>query len=144
MIAQPSAASERPEPPFASLIVEELLRAYSPVTMARYVAEDTEYKGCPMSEGSKVLMNFPAANRDPRVFEHPEEVDLHREKNPHIAFGHGVHLCLGLHLARLEIRILFEELLPRLNEIELTGAPKNTRAAFVSGLKSLPIRYRLR
>ncbi len=75
--------------------IEELLRAYSPVTMARYVASDTEYAGCPIPEGSKVLMNFPAANRDPRVFDRPDEVILDREKNPHIAFGVGIHRCAG-------------------------------------------------
>jgi cytochrome P450 len=99
--------------------VEELLRAYSPVTMARYVAEDTEYKGCPMSEGSKVLMNFPAANRDPRVFEHPEEVDLHREKNPHIAFGVGIHRCAGSNLARMEMKVSIQEWLKRIPDYKL-------------------------
>lgn len=99
--------------------VEELLRAYSPVTMARYVAEDTEYKGCPMSEGSKVLMNFPAANRDPRVFESPDTVDLHREKNPHIAFGVGIHRCAGSNLARMEMKVSIEEWLKRIPDFKL-------------------------
>jgi cytochrome P450 len=99
--------------------VEELLRAYSPVTMARYVAEDTEYKGCPMSEGSKVLMNFPAANRDPRVFERPDVVDLHREKNPHIAFGVGIHRCAGSNLARMEMKVSIQEWLKRIPDFRL-------------------------
>ena len=99
--------------------VEELLRAYSPVTMARYVAEDTEYAGCPMSEGSKVLMNFPAANRDPRVFDRPNVVDLHREKNPHIAFGVGIHRCAGSNLARMEMKVSIQEWLKRIPDYRL-------------------------
>jgi cytochrome P450 len=99
--------------------VEELLRAYSPVTMARYVAEDTEYAGCPMPEGSKVLMNFPAANRDPRVFEHPDVVDLERAKNPHIAFGVGIHRCAGSNLARMEMKVSIQEWLKRIPDFRL-------------------------
>ncbi len=99
--------------------VEELLRAYSPVTMARYITEDTEYKGCPMSEGGKVLMNFPAANRDPRVFENPDVVDLHREKNPHIAFGVGIHRCAGSNLARMEMKVSIQEWLKRIPDYKL-------------------------
>ena len=107
------------DPAITPLAVEELLRAYSPVTMARYVAEDTEYAGCPMSEGSKVLMNFPAANRDPRVFENPDVVDLMREKNPHIAFGVGIHRCAGSNLARMEMRVSIEEWLKRIPDFRL-------------------------
>ncbi len=99
--------------------VEELLRAYSPVTMARYVAEDTEYAGCPMREGDRVLMNFPAANRDPNVFEHPDQVILDREKNPHIAFGVGIHRCAGSNLARMEMRVAIEEWLKRIPDFRL-------------------------
>jgi cytochrome P450 len=107
------------QPELIDNAVEELLRAYSPVTMARYVAEDTDYKGCPMSEGSKVLMNFPAANRDPRVFEHPDVVDLHREKNPHIAFGVGIHRCAGSNLARMEMKVSIQEWLKRIPDFRL-------------------------
>jgi cytochrome P450 len=99
--------------------VEELLRAYSPVTMARYVAEDTEYAGCPIPEGSKVLMNFPAANRDPRVFENPDVVDLERAKNPHIAFGVGIHRCAGSNLARMEMKVSIQEWLKRIPDYKL-------------------------
>ncbi|HEY8171442.1 MAG TPA: cytochrome P450, partial [Dehalococcoidia bacterium] len=99
--------------------IEELLRAYSPVTMARYVANDTEYGGCPMSEGSKLLMNFPAANRDPEVFENPDEVILDREKNPHIAFGVGIHRCAGSNLARMEMKVSIEEWLKRIPDFRL-------------------------
>ena len=80
---------------------------------------------------------------DAQVFADPYSFRAGRPSNPHIAFGNGVHICLGLHLARLELRILFEELLPRLDSIELTGEPKNSRSNFVSGLKTLPIRHRM-
>jgi len=99
--------------------VEELLRAYSPVTMAREVASDVEYAGCPMHEGDKVLMNFPAANRDPAVFEHPDQVILDREKNPHIAFGVGIHRCAGSNLARMEMRVAIETMLRRIPDFRL-------------------------
>jgi cytochrome P450 len=107
------------EPDLMPNAVEELLRAYSPVTMARYVASDVEYAGCPMHEGDKVLMNFPAANRDPAVFEHPDQVILDREKNPHIAFGVGIHRCAGSNLARMEMRVAIEEWLKRIPDFRL-------------------------
>jgi cytochrome P450 len=99
--------------------IEELLRAYSPVTMARYVASDVEYRGCPMKEGDKLLMNFPAANRDPEVFDRPDEVILDREKNPHIAFGVGIHRCAGSNLARMEMKVSIEEWLKRIPDFRL-------------------------
>jgi cytochrome P450 len=107
------------EPQIMPNAIEELLRAYSPVTMARYVASDTEYAGCPIPEGSKVLMNFPAANRDPRVFENPDHVDFGREKNPHIAFGVGIHRCAGSNLARMEMKVAIEEWLKRIPNFRL-------------------------
>jgi len=107
------------EPALMPNAVEELLRAYSPVTMARYVASDTEYGGCAMHEGDKVLMNFPAANRDPSVFENPHDVILDRAKNPHIAFGVGIHRCAGSNLARMEMRVSIEEWLKRIPDFRL-------------------------
>jgi cytochrome P450 len=107
------------QPELINNAVEELLRAYSPVTMARYVASDVEYAGCPMHEGDKVLMNFPAANRDPSVFEHPEQVILEREKNPHIAFGVGIHRCAGSNLARMEMKVSIQEWLKRIPDYRL-------------------------
>jgi hypothetical protein len=99
--------------------VEELLRAYSPVTMARYVAEDYQYDGCKMSEGDRVLMNFPAANRDPSKFEDPDKVILDRQVNPHIAFGVGIHRCAGSNLARMEMKVSIEEWLKRIPDFRL-------------------------
>ncbi len=107
------------EPELMPMAVEELLRAYSPVTMAREVTEDVEYAGCPMSEGDKVLMNFPAANRDPDVFEDPDKVILDRKKNPHIAFGVGIHRCAGSNLARMEMRVAIEEWLAQIPDFKL-------------------------
>ena len=107
------------EPELMPLAVEELLRAYSPVTMARYVAEDVQYNGCKMSEGDRVLMNFPAANRDPDVFEDPDKVILDRKKNPHIAFGVGIHRCAGSNLARMEMTVAIEEWLAKIPDFRL-------------------------
>ena len=99
--------------------VEELLRAYSPVTMARIVAEDYEYNGCKFAEGDRLLMNFPAANRDPEKFAQPEKVILDRPENPHIAFGVGIHRCAGSNLARMEMRVSIEEWLKRIPDYRL-------------------------
>jgi cytochrome P450 len=109
--------AEKPE--LITTAVEELLRAYSPVTMARVVASDVEYAGCKMAEGDKVLMNFPAGNRDPRVFENPDDVMLDRAHNPHIAFGVGIHRCAGSNLARMEMRVAIQEWLARIPDFRL-------------------------
>jgi cytochrome P450 len=116
------------EPELMGNAIEELLRAYSPVTMARYVAHDTEYAGCPIPEGSKVLMNFPAANRDPEIFHDPDQVILDREKNPHIAFGVGIHRCAGSNLARMEMKVAIEELLRRIPDFKLENPDSVTWA----------------
>ncbi len=120
--------------------VEELIRAYSPVTMARIVAEDIEYKGCPMKEGDRVLMNFPAANRDPAKFERANEVVIDRAHNPHIAFGVGIHRCAGSNLARMEMRVAIEEWLRRIPEFRLEDPDAVTWAGGqVRGPRSLPV-----
>jgi cytochrome P450 len=97
------------EPDLMPTAMEELLRAFAPVTMARVVTGDFEFGGCPMKEGDKVLMNFPAANRDPEVFDHPDTVLLDRTHNRHVAFGSGIHRCAGSNLARMELRVALEE-----------------------------------
>jgi len=99
--------------------VEELLRAYSPVTMARVMHSDYEYDGCPMKTDDRVLMNFPAANRDPEKFEEPDKVILDRKFNPHIAFGVGIHRCAGSNLARMEMKVAIEEWLKRVPDYRL-------------------------
>ncbi len=116
------------EPELMPSAIEELLRAYSPVTMARYVANDTEYNGCPMKEGDRVLMNFPAGNRDPSVFTDPEKVILDREKNPHIAFGVGIHRCAGSNLARMEMTVAIQEWLARIPDYRLENPESVTWA----------------
>lgn len=107
------------EPELMPTAIEEFLRAYSPVTMARRLLEDVEYKGCPMKAGERVLMNFPGANRDPEVFDRPDEVILDRAINRHVAFGAGIHRCAGSNLARMELRVSIETWLARLPEFEL-------------------------
>jgi len=107
------------EPELMPNAVEELLRVYSPVTMARLMNSDYEYNGCPMKADERVLMNFPAANRDPEKFEDPDKVVLDRKYNPHIAFGVGIHRCAGSNLARMEMRISIEEWLRRIPDYRL-------------------------
>ncbi|MFM8699190.1 MAG: cytochrome P450 [Phycisphaerales bacterium] len=108
--------------------VEELLRAYSPVTMARIVDRDIEFQGCPMKAGDRILMAFPAANRDPRQFENPNEVILDREHNRHVAFGSGIHRCAGSNLARLELRVALQTWLERIPEFSLADPASVTWA----------------
>ncbi len=120
--------------------VEEFLRAYSPVTMARVVSEETEFKGCPMHVGDKVLMNFPAANRDPEVFENPDFVDIDRQRNRHIAFGVGIHRCAGSNLARMEMVVALEVFLTRIPEFRLEDPSAVTWAGGqVRGPRRLPL-----
>jgi len=116
------------EPDAMPLAVEELLRAYSPVTMARLVAEDIEFEGCPMKAGDKVLMNFPGANRDPEAFEDPDRVILDRALNRHVAFGSGIHRCAGSNLARMELRVALEEWLRRIPTFRLAEGDEVTWA----------------
>jgi len=112
-------AQLREQPELWPSAVEELLRAYAPVTMARVLTEDVDFQGCPMKGGDRVLMAFPAANRDPEVFENPDDVILDREHNRHLAFGSGIHRCAGSNLARLELRVALQTFLERIPEFEL-------------------------
>jgi hypothetical protein len=116
------------DPDIMSLAVEELLRAYSPVTMARIVTSDVDYAGCPMRAGDKILMNFPAANRDPEVFEDADTVVLDRAHNRHVAFGSGIHRCAGSNLARMELRVALEEWLVRIPSFRLAEGAEVTWA----------------
>jgi len=96
------------EPDLFPIAMEELLRAYAPVTMARLVRKDVEWNGCPMKAEEWVLLPFPAANRDPEEFEDADKVIIDREENRHSAFGLGIHRCAGSHLARMELRVALE------------------------------------
>ena len=128
------------DPALMPLAIEELLRAYSPVTMARVVTEDVEFGGCPMRAGDKVLMNFPAANRDPAVFDRADEVVLDRAVNRHVAFGSGIHRCAGSNLARMELRVALEEWLARIPEFGLEpGAEVTWAGGQVRGPRQLPV-----
>ena len=128
------------EPELMPTAIEELLRAYSPVTMAREVTEDVVYSGCPMKAGDKVLMNFPAANRDPEAFEHPEVVQLDRAHNRHVAFGSGIHRCAGSNLARMELQVALEEWLARIPDFSLAeGAEVTWAGGQVRGPRICPV-----
>ena len=123
-------------------IVEEAIRWTSPVQhFMRTAAEDTELGGQRIAKGDWLMINYVAANHDPAQFDEPRKFDAARSPNRHLAFGAGAHQCLGLHLARLEMRILFEALLDRLDSVELAGEPARARSTFVGGLKSLPLRF---
>jgi len=129
------------EPELMGRAVEELLRAYAPVTMARLVAEDTELGGRRMSAGDWVLLPFPAANRDPEVFEDADRVVLDRAVNRHAAFGLGIHRCLGSNLARMELTVALEEWMARFPDFELADADGVTwSAGQVRGPRRLPVR----
>ncbi len=129
------------EPELMPTAIEEFLRAYAPVTMARRVIEDVEYKGCPIKAGERVLMNFPAANRDPEVFTDPDRVILDRQQNRHLAFGAGIHRCAGSNLARMELRVAVEEWLARVPEFEVIDPDTVTWAGGqVRGPRSVRVR----
>ncbi len=121
--------------------VEEFLRWASPVYHFRRTAtRDVEMHGQKIAEGDKVVMWFASGNRDERVFDQPYRFDVTRPANDHITFGKGSpHFCLGNALARLEMRIMFEELLPRISDIKLAGEPRRVRSNFVNGIKDLPV-----
>ncbi|MEI7619261.1 MAG: cytochrome P450 [Actinomycetota bacterium] len=129
------------EPDLMPFAIEEMLRAYAPVTMARLVAQDVEIGGCPMKEGDWVLLPFPAANRDPEFFDRADEVIIDREENRHAAFGLGIHRCLGSNLARMELRVAVEEWVKRFPDFELADPSAVTWAAGqVRGPRSIPVR----
>lgn len=129
------------EPDLMATAVEEFLRAYAPVTMARLAATDHELGGCPVKEGDWMLLPFPAANRDPEVFENADKVLLDRAKNRHAAFGLGIHRCLGSNLARLELRVALEEWLAAVPEFTLAeGTEVRWSTGQIRGPRELPFR----
>ncbi|WP_199178263.1 cytochrome P450 [Mycobacterium hubeiense] len=127
------------------LATEEMVRWVTPVKeFMRTATDDTTVRGVPIKAGESVLLSYVSANRDEDVFDDPFTFDIARDPNKHIAFGYGVHFCLGAALARLEVNSFFAELLPRLKSIELAGQPEYVATTFVGGLKHLPVRYSLR
>ncbi len=133
------------EPELLPTAIEELLRMYAPVTMARIVTQDTEIGGCPVKRGDSVLLPFPAANRDPEVFPNADKVIIDREENRHVAFGLGIHRCLGSNLARLELRIAVQVFIQRFPQFELADPSAVTWSlGQVRGPRKLPVRVKQR
>jgi cytochrome P450 len=129
------------EPDLMPFAVEELLRFYAPVTMARLVKHDMEYLGCPMKEYDWILLGFPAANRDPAAFADADKFIIDRRENRHLAFGLGIHRCVGSNLARLELRVALEEFIRRYPRFELADSDEVTWApGQIRGPRNLPLR----
>jgi len=128
------------EPQLMPTAIEEFLRAYSPVTMAREVANETEIGGCTFKPGEMVLLSFPAANRDPAMFPDADKVVIDRKENRHAAFGLGIHRCVGSNLARMEMTVAVEEFLKRIPEFSLAGEVTWSEGS-VRGPRKLPITF---
>jgi cytochrome P450 len=132
-------------PGLMPLFIEESIRWVTPVKhFMRTATADATLAGQKIAQGDWLMLCYPSGNRDEDVFDDPFAFRVDRAPNKQVAFGYGAHVCLGQHLARMEMRILWEELLPRLESLELAGVPKRTEAAFVCGPKSVPVRYRMR
>ncbi len=127
------------DPEVMTFALEEFLRAYAPVTMARLVAKDNDFHGCPMKKDDWVLLPFPAANRDPKQFEDAESFVIDRTENRHAAFGLGIHRCLGSNLARLEVKVAIEEFVARFPNFELAG-DTTWSVGQIRGPRKLPVR----
>jgi cytochrome P450 len=135
----------RDDPSLYHNAAREMIRWVSPVRhMMRTVTEDTEFCGKTIRAGESLSLWYPSANRDPAAFDRPDEFDVSRDNRNQLAFGYGGHMCLGQHLAILEVECFFRELLPRLESIELAGEPQWIEAYFVGGLKSMPVRYKFK
>lgn len=125
-------------------LIEEAIRWATPVkTFMRSAAQDTELRGRQIKQNDWLMLCYASGNRDEEIFPASDTFDIDRTPNRQLAFGNGAHLCLGQHLARMEMRILFEELLPRLKSVRLDGDPRYVESFFVSGLKALPIAFEL-
>ena len=125
-------------------LIEEAIRWTTPVkTFMRSATADAEVGGQAIAKGDWLMLCYASGNRDEAVFEEPNRFRADRTPNRQLAFGYGAHLCLGQHLARMEMRILYEELLPRIKSIRLAGEPKMSQAVFVNGPKTLPVRFEL-
>ena len=130
------------EPELIPTAIEEFLRAYSPVTMARVATRDTMLGDREVKAGERVMLTFPAAKRDPAIIENPEEVIIDREHNRHIAFGSGIHRCAGSNLARMEMQVAIEEFLKMIPEFEITDADAVTWAGGqVRGPRNIPVTF---
>lgn len=134
----------RADPSLVRTAADEIVRWVTPVNMFRRTAmRDTEIRGTKIAEGDKVVVFYGSANRDEAVFADPYAFDVGRDPNPHLGFGGGgPHFCLGSHLARLELSVLFETLLDAMPNIELSGNVRRLRSSFINGIKEMPVRVR--
>jgi cytochrome P450 len=128
------------EPALVPSAIEEFLRAYSPVTMARLIAKETTLNGCTFKEGEMVMLSFPAANRDPAMFPDADKVIIDRKENRHAAFGLGIHRCVGSNLARMEMTVAVEEFLKRIPDFDLAGEVTWSTGA-VRGPRRVPVSF---
>ncbi|MEZ5597417.1 MAG: cytochrome P450 [Pseudomonadales bacterium] len=144
LLKHPDALRElRANPALVPGARDEMLRTVSPVIYMRRTARvDMTLHGRTIRAGDKVVRYFGAANHDPSVFTEPLRFDIHRSPNPQIAFGTGTHVCLGQHIARVEIDCMLEELLTRMHDIELAGEPEWLASNFISGIRSMPVSFR--
>lgn len=132
----------RDNPQLARQAAREMVRWTSPVRhMMRTTTEDITLRGKKLKAGDNLCLWYPSANRDEEAIDNPDVFDIERDNRNQLAFGYGGHMCLGQHLALLEVEVFFQELLPRLSHIELAGEPEWVQALFVGGLKSMPVRY---
>lgn len=146
LLEHPAAAAQLwADPSLLPSAVDEMLRWWSPVVHFRRTAtQDTELGGAQIAAGEKVVVFFSAANRDPRVFSDPDDFDIRREPNPHIAFGAGPHYCIGAMLARAQMISLFSEVVHRWEGLRPDGDPVRLRASFQNGIKSQPVTFQTR
>jgi cholest-4-en-3-one 26-monooxygenase len=133
------------DPAKITVAVEEMLRWVTPIkNMCRIVTHDTEFMGVQLAAGQKCMLLFESANFDEERFDDPDRFDVEREPNEHLAFGFGTHFCLGQALARLELKVMFEQILTRLPDLELAADPARLprrRANFISGLEQMPVTF---
>jgi cytochrome P450 len=143
LLEHPQSAGElRADPGLMPAAVEEMLRWWTPVmTFRRTATQDCEIGGQRIAAGEKVVVSFTAANRDEAVFADPDRFDIRRHPNPHLVFGHGPHFCLGAHLARTQMRALFEEVLARTSSLSYAGPPSYLQSNFQRGVKRLPVAW---
>ncbi len=133
----------RDKPALMPLAIEEMIRWAAPVRhFLRTAQQDYVLSGAQIKKGERLMLLYASASRDSSRIPDADQFLVDRDPNRHLSFGHGIHVCLGQHLARLEMRMLFEEVLARFGTIELAGTPEGLQTIFVSGIKKLPIRYR--
>ena len=132
------------DPALIPALIEEAIRYTTPVkTFMRSAAQATELRGRQLQNNDWIMLCYASGNRDEEIFADPDRFNIDRTPNRQLAFGNGAHVCIGQHLARMEMRILFEELLPRLKSVSLDGEPRYSESVFVNGLKALPIKFEL-